>query len=178
MDVQVYFGVNDLPTAQYVSERLGEATITTWSENGGSTRTRNYDTLGMESVSTSSNTGYGAQETGRRLLKPEEVLGLDERLAVVFAPQAPPFVTRLVRHYEPEFRSRPKRSRLSNLWLAGKCTLLAAASVGLVSALVVVGVSRWETNRTTAPPPPVQKYVPAAKMVAPVRPAPAEQPHG
>ena len=37
---------------------------------------------------------------GRKLLKPEEVLALDKRIAITFTPGVPPIWTTLVRYYE------------------------------------------------------------------------------
>ena len=37
---------------------------------------------------------------GRKLLKPDEVLGLSERIAITFTPGVPPIWTTLVRYYE------------------------------------------------------------------------------
>jgi type IV secretion system protein VirD4 len=100
---QIFFGVSDQQTAEYVSSRLGEATIVT--ESGGTNH--GYSTQQShqgETTSYSSGSSNNWQYMGRRLLKPEEVATLDERTAITFAPGLPPIATRLVRYYEKNFK--------------------------------------------------------------------------
>jgi type IV secretion system protein VirD4 len=109
---QVFFAVNDYPTAEYVSARLGDETIVVASGGTSSSRTRqtpDYGGQGSTSYSVSTNDNW--QQLGRRLLKPEEVLSLNERIAITFAPGLPPIWTTLVRYFEPAFK--PK----GNFWL-------------------------------------------------------------
>jgi type IV secretion system protein VirD4 len=99
---QVFFGVNDPQTAEYVSNRLGEETIIV--ESGGtghSTTHQSGQQHGGYSSNTSSNHNW--QQQGRKLLKPEEVIGLPERVAITFAPGVPPIWTWLTRYYEKGF---------------------------------------------------------------------------
>jgi len=98
---QIFFGVNDQPTSEYVSTRLGEETIALAS--GGSSRGESWQTSftgtkGGASYSTNSNTGW--QQQARKLLKPDEVLGLPNRVAITFTPGVRPIWTKLVRYYE------------------------------------------------------------------------------
>jgi type IV secretion system protein VirD4 len=101
---QVFFGVNDQQTAEYVSNRLGEETIIVAS--GGTTYGTSQQS-GQQgsggSYSYSTNTSSNWQQLGRKLLKPEEVTALDERVAITFAPGSPPIWTWLVRYYEKDF---------------------------------------------------------------------------
>lgn len=100
---QVFFGVNDQQTAEYVSARLGEATITT--ESGGTNRGSSIQRSPQgETTSFSSGDNANWQYMGRKLLKPEEVTALPERVAVTFVPGVPPIATRLVRFYEKDFK--------------------------------------------------------------------------
>jgi len=125
---QVYAGVNDLPTAEYVSKRLGEATIVTRSggTNSGSSIT---SSVGGSSRGSSSGQSDNWQQTARQLLKPEEVMALDERTGITFTPGVPPIRTRLVRAYE-----EPHLGRL-RLWERFK----AAADVFTGSLLLMLG---------------------------------------
>src|SRR5262249_36774125 len=100
---QIYFGINDLPTAEYVSNRLAEATILVTS-GGTSTGTSRQDAKGERTYSTSSNSTSNWNQMARRLLKPEEVMALDLRVAVVFTPGVRPLWTWLIRYYEPDFQ--------------------------------------------------------------------------
>ena len=97
---QVFFGVNDLPTAEYVSNRLGESTIVV-SSGGTSTGTSHQQSgKGEGGTTTSKNASENWSQMGRKLLKPEEVLSLDNRTAITFTPGVPPIWTTLVRYYE------------------------------------------------------------------------------
>ena len=98
---QVFFAVNDYNAAQYVSNRLGETTLVV--ESGGSGRgfSQSFSQGGMHNNETSSsNTSQNWSQIARKLLKPEEVLGLNERLAITFVPGMPPILSQLERYYE------------------------------------------------------------------------------
>jgi type IV secretion system protein VirD4 len=109
---QVYFGTNDLETAKYVSERLGEETIVV--NSGGTSYGTSYQHSdhGPGSSSTSKTHSENWNQVGRRLLKPEEVLALPQRIALTFMPGVAPLRTRLVRYFEKDFR----RGRIVNAW--------------------------------------------------------------
>lgn len=101
---QIYFGVQDQQTAEYVSARLGETTITT--ESGGTSHsTSRQSGATNESYSTSTSSNRNWQFMGRKLLKPEEVAALPERVAITFTPGVPPLMTRLIRYYEKDFKA-------------------------------------------------------------------------
>ena len=97
---QVFFGVNDM-TAEYISNRLGDQTII--AESGGSGSSQSRPSTSMSSadnstVSTSTNKNW--QQLGRKLLKPEEILTLNQRIAITFVAGLPPICTVLRRYYE------------------------------------------------------------------------------
>ena len=73
---QIFFGVNDKQTAEYVSTRLGEETVIVGSggTNTGVSHTANHDGTGSISVSRGNNDNWAQQ--ARKLLKPEEVTAL------------------------------------------------------------------------------------------------------
>lgn len=141
---QLFFGVNDQQTAEYVSNRLGEETIVVESggtSDGGSTQ---WDKrTGDGSTSRSWNRNRNWNQMARRLLKPEEVTGLNPRIAVTFAPGVPPLCTALTRYYEAALgkgRWRALRIR-AEVWLAALC--LVALSVTAGAWLTVNITPRW-----------------------------------
>jgi len=143
MDSQIFFGLNDVSSAEYVSSRMGEMTITIHQASGGTSHSRSHDLQGSSTTSYSSNSGWNASETGRKLLKPEEVLALDERIAVVFTPSVPPLFTYLVRYYEPDFKTAPGMGgRGERLRLALWCLryALTAAAVGGLALMVALAL--------------------------------------
>lgn len=137
---QVFFGVNDQPTAEYVSARLGEETIIVTSggtSSGTSRQSSHQQGGGSHSYSTSTNTNDNWQQLGRKLLKPEEVTGLPERTAITFAgPGVPPIWTRLVRYYEKGF-GLPRGLGPVKAALDTVCLFLTAAALaaGFTAAL-------------------------------------------
>jgi len=124
---QVFFGVNELETAEYVSNRLGEQTIVV--ESGGTSRGTSQQCGGRDfgSYTISSNSNHNWQQHGRKLLKTEEVLALSPRTAITFAPGVPPICTRLIRYYE---------GRPDALWRR-----LARGLRAIACSLFILGVS-------------------------------------
>lgn len=121
---QVFFGVNDPQTAEYVSNRLGERTILVASGGTGSGSSRQTSQSGTDGHTYSTNNNQNWQQLGRKLLKPEEVTALPDRVAITFAPGVPPLWTRLVRYYEPEF-NRPGGTGLWKAAFDTACLFLA-----------------------------------------------------
>ena len=97
---QVFFSVNDLPTAEYVSNRLGESTIVVDSGGTSTGTSRQSSGKGESSNTRSTNENSNWSQMGRRLLKPDEVLCMPQRIAITFTPKVPPIWTTLVRYYE------------------------------------------------------------------------------
>lgn len=96
---QIFFYVSDKDTAEYVSSRLGEATILV--SSGGTSEGRNLSTNKEGSTyGWSSNTNSNWNQMARRLLQPSEVTQIDRRAAMTFHPGCPPIATYLVRYYE------------------------------------------------------------------------------
>src|SRR5262249_2316873 len=91
---QAFFAVNDYATAEYVSNRLGEETIVVASGGtSGGTSSQQGD-QGNRSTTHSRNWNENWQQHGRKLLKPEEVMGLPARIAITFTPGVPPIWSR------------------------------------------------------------------------------------
>lgn len=107
---QVYFGVNDMTTAEQISSRLGESTIIVESggRSGGTSRQATYDSQSPHSSSGKSVTdSTNWSQQARKLLKPEEVLQLPPRTAITFTPGVPPICTTLIRYYEESVLDEP-----------------------------------------------------------------------
>jgi type IV secretion system protein VirD4 len=139
---QVYFGVNDYPTAEYVSNRLGEETIIVTSGGTSSGRSRQTSDQGNQgSTSYSVNTSDNWQQSGRRLLKPEEVLVLGERTAITFTPGIPPLRTTLVRYYEKGFRDGRELWPLIKMFALSIALFLA--TVMTVMSLLGMNIHRF-----------------------------------
>jgi type IV secretion system protein VirD4 len=107
---QIFFGINDNATADYVSARLGEETIIV--KSGGTSRGGSYQTGqgGHSQSSTNYSENSNWQQQARKLLKPEEILVLPPRFAITFAPGMRPICTTLLRYYEePRLFREPGR---------------------------------------------------------------------
>lgn len=137
---QVFFGVNDYQTAEYVSARLGEATIIVESGGTSSSQSIQYSQANAdESRSHSWTENLNWAQHARKLLKPEEVIALPARLAVTFTPGVPPLCTKLLRYYEEDnltpATSDWKQLRMrAEVWAAacGMLTLSLMAVAGFV----------------------------------------------
>ncbi len=130
---QVFFGVNDKDTAEYVSARLGEQTIVV--ESGGSSRGQSGQLFGKGGVTQSTNSNRNWQQVGRKLLKPEEVLALSPRVAITFAPGIRPICTQLLRYYEEKKSLWKQRGRLHGI--VACCQSFFKATVLLLAAGLV-----------------------------------------
>jgi type IV secretion system protein VirD4 len=102
---RLYFAVNDYATAERVSAELGDATVPVLTTSGGTNQSTTTDFHGHQSTQRGSNDNWSLAHAGRKLLQPAEILRLDERIGIVFCAGVRPFLTRLVRAYEPEFKS-------------------------------------------------------------------------
>ncbi len=130
---QVFFGVNDLPTAEYVSNRLGESTIVVSSGGTSSGTSHQTSSKGDGSSTRSTNENSNWSQMGRKLLKPEEVLALDKRTAITFTPGVPPIWTTLVRYYEESLVDRQP----------GRLERLRAAAWVVVKSASLLFVAYW-----------------------------------
>jgi type IV secretion system protein VirD4 len=154
---QVFFGVNEPQTAEYVSNRLGEATIIVKSggvSRGTSQQYSNRDSSG--SYSTSQNGNDNWQQQGRKLLRPEEVMALPPRMAITFVAGMPPIRTWLIRHYE----ERPS-SALRRLLGAVRAIVLSTflLAVGAIAAKQAQSMYEYQVQH-----PPVRMVVPNRRV--------------
>lgn len=117
IDTQQFFGMNAIESADLISKRLGDATITTESFQQGTSYSRSTGGGGQQQSgqhSTSSTTSYS--EMARRLLKPEEVIRLPEDMVIIFHRNLPPILASLVKYFEaPEFR----KGGIAGSWRSG-----------------------------------------------------------
>ncbi|AMV24089.1 Conjugal transfer protein TraG [Gemmata sp. SH-PL17] len=169
---QVFFGVNDLPTAEYVSNRLGEATVVVTS--GGSSTGRSYSSSsggsgpGQQTSGSSSGHNDNWSQVGRRLLKPDEVLNLDPRTAITFAPGVPPILTRLLRYYEERGFGRPpgpvrQLLKALNDLCQALLLLLIAAAFALAALDTASGPARSDIGAPAPGPSPTGTGFPAGR---------------
>lgn len=132
------FGTNDADSANTLSTMIGDATIANVSISGGDTKTTNRDQHGCESRSTSSASNWNVAMTARRVLKPEEILQLDQREVIVFTKGIPPLLVHSVRFWDADFK-RATPGRMTRLWMLAKATAYMVVSVGFtLTALVLV----------------------------------------
>lgn len=157
-DAQIHFGVSDYETAELISKQLGSATRTKFDVSGGTSRSRSYDQQGGTSYSYSDNSNWSASQMGRELLKPEEILQLDDRTAIVLTKRCKPILTTLPRCYEKGFKA------LADGTTGNRKTLAKAIAVCVIACLAPVLL--WlEAQRQIAikhrQPPPSGVVTPA-----------------
>ncbi|WP_254509532.1 type IV secretory system conjugative DNA transfer family protein [Anatilimnocola floriformis] len=162
---QVYFGVNDNQTAEYVSTRLGEQTIIV--ESGGTSSGTSWQSSSgsqaSESSSGSRNTSHNWSQTARKLLKPEEVMALPQRAAITFTPGVPPIISTLIRYFEEPSLGK-RTSWLQTKWNASTTLFASAAwlSLMVVVALMLCEAANSQQSQQPAQVPvqhqPVQRW--------------------
>lgn len=150
---QQFFGVNRIESAEDISKRFGDATITNVSTNDTWGRSRSYGGgKGQEGVNVSSGGGVTVSELGRRLLKPEEIMCLPQDLAVVFHKNLPPIISKLLCYYNaPEFRwggTGKSRGQGFGLLLRSACLL----ATGVLFALFATDLPTPEASYSHRPP--------------------------
>jgi type IV secretion system protein VirD4 len=104
MGHQVFFGIRDLETARQVSDWIGQATVHNVSQqqSSGFSYTPMFATLLGQQPSTSVSQGSSVTiaETGVQLIRPEEILQMPARTAIVLAAGLDPLLTAMVRYYD------------------------------------------------------------------------------
>jgi type IV secretion system protein VirD4 len=147
---KIFFGVNDIQTANLVSSMLGKETIII--ESGGGSTSGGANTGWSEAHQGASHSGGRSngwsnneswQQGPRELLKPEELLNLPPRIAITFpgGGVGGPVLTKLVRYFEePGFAALAKggswlsRVRSACRTVIGSAIILTA---GIVLAILV-----------------------------------------
>jgi type IV secretion system protein VirD4 len=149
---QIFFGVNETATAEYVSSRLGEKTIVVQSH--GSSAGRSYQSTHgahpQTSNSSSGNTNNNFQQQTRKLLKPEEVIALPPTTAITFTPDLRPIYTTLLRYYQ-ERRLGRRAGRIGRAWAA--CCMLSASTAFLAASIGLAMLMTKAANGPGAPRP-------------------------
>jgi type IV secretion system protein VirD4 len=134
---QIYFGVNDLGTAEHVSGRLGEETIIVDSGGRSSGTSSQTSRNGADvSLGRSRNSNDNWQQQAHKLLKPDEVMALPPRIAITFTPGSRPIRTMLLRYYEEKSLTGTGLRRLVAAVTSLVGSLLAVLS-GAVMVLIV-----------------------------------------
>jgi type IV secretion system protein VirD4 len=137
---QVYFATADYETAEEISRRCGDQTVVV--ESGGSGRGDSTQSanMGHKNHGHSTNASDNWSQVSRRLLKPEEILALDERIAITFVQGLPPILTRLERYYEG--RIGPPRFQGIKTVLGTIFMLAMGTFVATIATLFARGVSQ------------------------------------
>jgi type IV secretion system protein VirD4 len=133
IDTQIFFGVNTLETAEFVSKRMGVSTIRTHSTQTSTSWSRpTGGSVGQNQGSLSGSTTISTAEQARPLAFPDEVIRQSENTAIIFHRNLPPIFCRLAKYFNsPEFArgGTGQSSRLGRS--ATVASLLALAFSGL-----------------------------------------------
>ncbi len=159
---KIFFGTNDIQTAQFVSQSLGNETIIVDSggTNEGTSRQHSTSTGGSYSTSTSTSHSRGSssnwQQQTRELLKPDELLNLSPRTAIILTPGVRPIWTSLLRYYEEKNLFEPRRWRRQAInacrtFIASAVLLALAASVAALFTLALVAVVDEQKQQPASP---------------------------
>jgi type IV secretion system protein VirD4 len=148
---KIFFSCQDYQTAEMLSKSLGPETIVVASGGTNRSTTTNYGSSSGSSTNEGSNSNW--QQQSRELLKPDEVLQLDPRIAITQTPGMRPIQTKLIRYYEePElFRRRAPRP------LSAVRTFILSALLFAATCAVAIAVTQefQEMNARQRPAPAV-----------------------
>ena len=173
IDTQQFFGINAYESAEMVSKRLGDSTITNVSyQRGVSNSYSSGQGTNGSSSSKSVNESFSYSEMARRVLKPEEVLRMPEDMAIVFHRNLPPIVAGLVRYFEaPEFR-RGGTGQGSRRGLGVRVVTRSLATLALGAVCLALS---FRVSAALRPPDPssarIQESVPLQPIPAAYTPA-------
>lgn len=129
MGTQQFFGIDNQETAEAISRRIGDTTITLESvaeadSHSWATGFNSSQSPGNRSTSRT----MTRSETGRRLIKPEEILTMPRSMALIFRQGMPVSLGFLPRYYNaPEFRNGG----------TGRNSRLGLVPCGLAASLLV-----------------------------------------
>jgi type IV secretion system protein VirD4 len=148
---QLFFGVNDQQTAEYVSTRSGDETIIVTSGGSGISISRQLPPVMStkpyeQSVNISRSINDNWNQMAHRLMKPEQVLAAGRRTLFAFHAGLNPIKARTLRYYEEKWlyrKAKTKRqSRLPRLIKAAAFMCAGLACAWLVTLMEL----EWETS--------------------------------
>lgn len=153
MDTTIFMGPpRDYGTAEYVSKTLGDFEARTRTGSGGTNVGHSNDTHGMASSSSGANWGWQDQLLSRPLLRPDEVMRIGKRDAIVFPPAGVrPFMVRTVPFYSAEFWSRRGGSAALAFWCFWVAVVSVSLAIGVYGTLESLPRADWSSPQTEPP---------------------------
>lgn len=138
MGTQQYFGICNYHTAEEISRRIGDTTVTLESvaEADGHSWATGFNSS-QSPGNRSTNRTVTCSETGRRLIKPEEIMTMPRSTALIFHQNMPVSLGFLPRYYDaPEFQNggTGRNSRLGIMPCGLAASLLVAC--GLLTLVI------------------------------------------
>ena len=154
LNSQQYMSINSYATADEISKRMGEATVAVRSGGGSSGSSWPVGASLNNPRSRNSGSSFNTSEAARRLLKPEEVLCLDEEVVLIFHKNLPVIPARRIRYYRDKAFRRGGTGKSRGLGLGGA---LAACSALLVTFICSLPLLALDTAREagTMPEPSI-----------------------
>jgi type IV secretion system protein VirD4 len=161
---QQYMAVSHYDTAEAISKRIGERTLGIKTLNLSFSKSRSFGVKADEpgSYSVSSSTNYS--DMSRRLIRPEEIMVLDESISLLFHRNLPVIPARLIRYYDhPAFchggTGRQKPLGLAAGLVAVSLLVLGTGFIGIAASLpqpqsrqvVAMPASRQRVRPSPAP---------------------------
>jgi type IV secretion system protein VirD4 len=159
IDTHQYFAINEPDNAEAISKRIGDATISIASHGQNSGRSWQTGGNGPPSGNASTGENINHSYTGRRLFKPEELMGLPEDVALIFHRNMPVIPARLLKYYNhPSFRKHGTGLQPG----LGRAETQMVVSLLLVSILFALVAFQLVTSDSTTHGPP-RVFSPAAR---------------
>jgi type IV secretion system protein VirD4 len=135
LKTQQYFAINSYSTADELSKRIGDTTVAVQSGGDNSGSSRPVGGSHNNPPTRNSGTSFNTSEAARRLLKPEEILGLSDDAALVFHNNLPVIPAKRIRYYEDKAFRRGGVGTSRGLGLGGAVAASAALCVTCICSL-------------------------------------------
>ncbi len=166
---KIFFACNDYQTAEFLSKSLGNETILVEgggaSSNWGGSSSSSYGGTSGQATA-GKNWGGGSssdwRQQSRELLRPDEILALNPRIAITQTPGVRPLWTTLIRYYEEKALLR-HRGLLARLAGAVWTLCLSALLLGAAAVAAKAMSDEWNGSggRFNQPPVPAFRTPPA-----------------
>lgn len=158
LGTQQYYAINSYSTAEELSKRIGDTTVAV--RSGGGNKGTSWPVGGGQNNQGSRNTGtsYNVTETGRRLLKPEEILCLADDVVLIFHKNLAVIPAAKIRYYADKAFRRGGTGRTRGLGLGGMLAACAALFITSICSMPLLtmdpaSVQLTATRPTTASAP-------------------------
>jgi type IV secretion system protein VirD4 len=154
LSTQQYFSIHSYETAEILSKRIGDTTIAIQSQGGSAGSSSPVGASINNPRTRNSGTSFNVSETGRRLLKENEILELPDSVVLVFHRNLPVIAARRIKYFEDKAFRRGGVGRSRGLGLGRGLVALVVLVIAITGSLVAGLV----TTSLSGPASPIHSF--------------------